>query len=223
MYTWNWHVIFDNKSVFIDGALVTIGLTLLVVVLGTLIGGLFAFLRRSQDPILSWLARIYIELFRALPILVLVIWIYYVVPILFGIRLSAFAAGTLALSLNLSASVAETVRAGIESIPRSQYESGLVLGFSPWQTMVRIIFPQAIRNMIPNLLSLYITQLKNSSLVSIIAVNELLHQANLLISNSFRPLEIYTAVAVMYLILITPPVLLANYYEQRLNEKIRTA
>ena len=223
MYTWNWHVVLDNKQVFVEGALVTIGLTLLVVVIGTLLGTILALMRRSKDSVLSFLARIFIELFRALPILVLLIWIFYVGPIIFNIRFSPFAAGVLALSLNLAAFVAETVRAAIESIPRHQYESGLVLGLTPWQTMRRVILPQATRNMVPNLLGLYITQLKNSSLVSVIAVNELLHQANLLISNTYRPLEIYTAVAIGYLILIIPLILVANHFEKKLQRRVRTA
>jgi amine acid ABC transporter, permease protein, 3-TM region, His/Glu/Gln/Arg/opine family len=216
VYAWNWNVISQYKGVFIQGALVTIWLTLFAIVIGTLLGFALAFLKRSSNPAFSWLAKIYIELFRAIPILVLLIWIFYVVPILLDLRLSPFTAAVVALSINLSAFVAETVRAGIESIHRSQFESGLALGMTSRQVMKRIILPQAVRNMIPNLIGLYITELKNSSLASIIAVNELLHRSNILISNTFRPLEIYTTVAIVYLIIIIPLVWLSRMVERRL-------
>lgn len=216
MYQWDWRLVSIYKFVFLQGALVTLGLTLICVVLGTILGTVIAFMKRARNPILSYSAKIYIELFRAVPILVLIIWIFYVLPILLNWRISAFSASILALSLNLAAFVAETVRAGIESIPQSQYESGIALGMSPSQVMIHIIFPQAVRNMVPNLIGLYISQLKNSSLASVIAVNELLHRSNILISETFRPLEIYTTVAVVYLILILPLVWISRVVEHRL-------
>ncbi len=223
MYQWDWRTIALYKEVFIQGALVTLGLTLLVVIIGTILGVCIGLMRRSQDSVLSMLAKIYIELFRSLPILVLLIWIYYVVPLLIGVRLSPFMAALVALSMNLAAFVAETVRAGIEAIPRNQFESGKTLGFSPVQVMFSIILPQAFRNMLPNLMGLYINQLKNSSLASVIAVNELLHRSNVLISNTFRPLEIYTTVAVVYLIIIIPFTLLSSWVEQRLRRTQKEA
>ena len=117
----------------------------------------------------------------------------------------------------MAAFVAETVRAGLESIPRNQFESGLALGMTSRQVMLKIVMPQAVRNMIPNLMGLYITELKNSSLTSIIAVNELLHRSNILISETFRTLEIYTTVAVVYLIIILPLVYLSRRIEHRLT------
>jgi len=216
MYEWNWRIISLYKTVFAQGVLVTIGLTLFAVVLGTTFGVALTFLKKSRNPIWSYIAKTYIELFRAIPILVLLIWIFYVVPILFNWRISAFVAAALAFSLNLAAFVAETVRAGLESIPRNQFESGLSLGMTSRQVMRKIVMPQAVRNMIPNLMGLYITELKNSSLASIIAVNELLHRSNILISETFRPLEIYTTVAVVYLIIILPLVYLSHWVEHRL-------
>jgi len=216
MYQWDWRLISVYKFVFVQGALITIWLTVLAVILGTVLGTLIAFAKKSRNRIVSWLALGYIELFRAIPILVLLIWVFYVVPILLNWRISAFLASVLALSLNLSAFVAETVRAAIESIPSSQFESGLALGMSPQQVMFQIIIPQAVRNMVPNLMGLYISELKNSSLASVIAVNELLHRSNILISETYRPLEIYTAVAVVYLIMILPLVWVSRVVERHL-------
>lgn len=221
MYDWQWGVVLQYKEVFIEGALVTIGLTLLAVVFGTLLGLGVGLARRSNIVLLPQLARVYTELFRALPILVLLIWIYYVLPLLLGIRLSPFEAAFIALTLNLSAYVAETIRASIEAIPRNQYESGITLGLHPIQVMFLIILPQAFRSALPNLMGLYITQLKNSSLASVIAVNELLHRSNAVISNSYRPLEIYTTVAVVYLAIIIPVTFLSSWIEKKLAQKTR--
>lgn len=206
-------MILQYKQVLTQGALVTLWLTLLVVSIGTVIGLLIGLLRRSKNSLFSISAKIYIELFRALPILVLLIWMYYVAPLLVGIRFSPFISALIALSLNLSAFVAETVRAGIEAIPKAQFESGVALGLRPHQVMRTIILPQAFRNILPNLMGSYVTQLKNSSLASVIAVNELLHLSNTLISNTYRPLEIYTAVAFGYVCMILPFTLLANKLE----------
>ncbi|HYV33954.1 MAG TPA: amino acid ABC transporter permease [Candidatus Limnocylindria bacterium] len=213
MYQWNWEVIASYKYVFVQGALVTLWLSLLVIALGTLLGLVLAFGSRSRELIVVWPIRIYVILFRTLPVLVLLIWVYYVLPILFGWNLSAFAAATIALSLHLSAFVSEALRSGIESVASTQYESAMALGFSPWQTMLKIILPQAIKNITPNLLGLYINEVKNSSLASIIAVNELLHRSNILISNTFRPLEIYTTVAVVYILILLPLGYLAHKVE----------
>lgn len=196
----------------------TVGLTFCAVVLGTTAGVGIAFLRRSRNPLLHYFAKTYIEFFRAIPVLVLLIWIFYVVPILFGWRISAFFVAVLALSLHLAAFVAETVRAGLASIPFSQSEAGLALGMTDRQVMLRIVAPQAIRHMLPNLMGLYIAELKNSSLASIIAVNELLHRANITISETFRPLEIYTTVAVVYLMIILPLVYLSRLAERRFTK-----
>ena len=221
MYDWQWGVILQYKNVFLQGALVTIELTFLAIVAGTLLGLLICLARRSNIVLLPQLARLYTELFRALPILVLLIWIFYVLPLLFGIMLSPFVAAFIALSLNLSAYDAETIRAGIEAIPRNQYESGITLGLHPFQVMFLIILPQAFRSALPNLLGLYIEELKNSSLASVIAVNELLHRANEVISNTYRPLEIYTAVAVIYLAIVIPTTYIASLVEKTLAKQTR--
>ncbi len=223
MYDWQWRIIWLNADVFLKGIAITVSLTVLCVFFGTALGVLLACCRRSKIEVLSMLSRIFIELFRALPILVVLIWIYYVLPTLFGPRLSPFAAAVLALSLNLAAFAAETVRAGIESVAHSQLESGLALGMTESQAMRRIVLPQAVRTMIPNLLGLYITEIKNSSLASIIAVGEVLHQANLLISDIYRPLEIYTTVALVYLLIILPLIGLLRYAEQRFARGTSTA
>lgn len=222
MYTWQWGVIAQYKGVFLQGALVTLEVTLAAVVAGTVLGILVALARRSSIVLVPQAMRLYIELFRGLPILVLLIWIFYVLPLLLSLRLSPFWAAFVALALNLSAYVAETIRGGIDSIQRNQYESGLTLGLRPLQVMVLIVLPQAFRVSLPSLLGLYIETLKNSSLASVIAVNELLHRSNELISSTYRPLEIYTAVAAIYLAIVIPATLFSGWLESRLAKKQRT-
>lgn len=218
MYQWDWGIVSSYSPVFIQGALITLGLTAVVVIFGTILGSILVIFRKSDNLVVSFLVKLYVQIFRALPTLVLLIWIFYVTPIFTGWRMSAFVAAAIALSLHLAAFVAETVRAGYEAVPLGQYESGLALGMSNFQVMFGIISPQAIRNIIPNLIGLYITELKNSSLASVIAVGELLHRSNILISQTFRPLEIYTAVAVVYLIIILPFVYLVHLAERHFGK-----
>ena len=220
MYEWQWNIIWQYKDALLEGASVTLALTLFAVVLGTVFGVFLAFANNTANPVFRFITKTYIELFRALPTLVLLIWVYYAVPIIVGWEMSPFTAAVICLSLHLAAFVAETVRAGIESIPNSQYESGIALGMSKMQTMVHIVIPQAVRNMIPNLLGLYITEIKNSSLASVIAVNELLHRANIVISDTYRPLEIYTAVAIIYLTIILPLIALSRWIERHYSKGI---
>ncbi len=220
MYTWNWEVMYTYRSVFIHGALETMILTLLTVLIGTAGGIIIAIVRRSENPVFSVMAKIGIDLIRALPILVLLIWAFYVLPLLTGWKLSPFTTATFTLSLHLSAFVAETIRAGVESIPKHQFESAEALGLTPLQTMTQIIAPQAIRNILPNVLGLYVTQIKNTSLTSVIAVNELLHVSNTLISASYRPLEIYTVVACIYVALIEPCEIGVHFLERKFRKNI---
>lgn len=220
MYVWNWQLIGQYVPALLWGLAVTIMLTATVVIAGTVLGVILAFASRSRIEIASLAVAAYIALFRALPILVVLIWIYYVVPTLIPWSMSPFTAAALALSLNLAAFVAETVRSGIEAIPATQLESGLALGMSRGQAMRRIILPQAVRTMLPNLLGLYVMEAKNCSLASVIAVNELLHVANTVISDTFRPLEIYTTVALLYLLLLLPLMNLARLADRRFSRGI---
>ena len=221
MYQWNWNIIFRYKYIFLQGAATTLWLAFLVVVCGTVLGILIGLVRRSGVPFLPAIAKLYIIIFRAIPTLILLIWFYYVAPILIGIQFSPFNTALIALSISLSAFVAETFRAGVESIPQNQFESGITLGLSSTQTMIYIILPQAVRNMLPNLLGLYVTELKNTSLASVIAVDEILHKSNTISSVTYRPLEIYTTVAVIYLAIVIPLSFLAGLAEKRMARKSR--
>lgn len=204
-YEWNFRIIWLYKETFVLGTLTTLELTFIAVILGTVFGLFLALGRLSSSSVLKYFSVIYIEIFLALPLLVLLIWTYYSLPLIVKfLTLTSFKTAALCMTLNLAPFVAETIRAGIESIPKGQKEAALSVGMSYSQTMRRIILPQAIRRITPPLLTHYITILKLSSLASVIAVNEIVHSASNLISTTYKPLEIYTTIAVIYLIIILP-------------------
>jgi polar amino acid transport system permease protein len=160
--------------------------------------------------------RIYVEVFRAIPLLVLLLWIYYGLPVLFGIKLGVFAAGVIALSLSDAAFEAEIFRGGIQSIAKGQSEAAQSLGLSNWQSMRLIILPQALRRVLPALGNQFVYVLKMSSLVSVIGYQELTRRANELTLAEYRPLEIYTLLVIEYLILI----LIASWLVRRLERRL---
>ena len=146
--------------------------------------------------------RIYVETLRSIPVLVLILWVYYGLPVVLGIALSPFAAGIVALALSDSAFEAEIFRAGIQSIERGQTEAADALGLTYFQKMWCVVLPQAIRRILPPLGNQFVYMLKMSSLLSIIGLGELTRKANELTVTVYRPLEIYTVLVFEYLILI---------------------
>jgi len=221
MYQWHWNLIWAHRIVLLRGAWITIELCFLALLAGTFIGLIFVFLRISKHPLVFVPILFLTEILRQLPLLVVLIWLYYVLPSV-GIIISGFWAAFIGLSFNLAAYISETIRAGIESIPKGQAESAIALGYSKSLLMRKIILPQAFKRMLPNIMNLYINQIKLSALASVIAVNELLHMGNIIISATYRPLEVYTAVAVMYLIIIMPLVGIAYFIEKKLNLKTQS-
>jgi arginine/lysine/histidine/glutamine transport system substrate-binding/permease protein len=167
-------------------------------------GSLIGIVRLSPNPWLSITARAYIDFFRGTPLLVQIFMIYFGLPALikgFGLTFAfdRLVAAVLALSLNSAAYLAEIVRAGIQSIDPGQKEAAQSLGMTPFQTMQYIIFPQALRRMIPPLGNEFITLLKDTSLVAVISFEELFRQGQLIVAENYRAFEIYTAVALIYL------------------------
>ncbi len=212
-YDWNFNVIFNHKQAFVSGALVTLELAVLTIFFGTIIGFIFYLLKDSDNKIISEITRWIIEILRALPLLVFLIWLFYAVTPLLGIDLSAFWTAVLGLSLILGAFCSEIFRAGVNSISRGQIEAGKAIGLTKLQLLTRIIFPQALKVILPPLTGRYIETIKLTSLASVIAVNELLHQGNNLISITYRPLEVYTVVALIYLAIIIPMTFLLQKLE----------
>jgi polar amino acid transport system permease protein len=195
--------------------IVTIQVSLVAMVGGMAIGLVVALLRIARVPVLNGLASLYVDFFRSTPVLAQLIWIYYALPILTGQSLTAFVAGSLGLSLYAGSFFSEIFRAGILSIERGQSEAALALGMTRAQAMRRVILPQAMVRMLPPIGSSLITLVKDSALLSIISVPELMRQSETLASLTFRRMEVLTVAAVVYFGLTYPLSRAVDYLHRR--------
>jgi polar amino acid transport system permease protein len=203
-YDWHFDAVWDNLPFLLDGLKMTVALAVLSMAVSLLLGLLLSLARLSRWRVLRAVATGYTELIRGTPLLVQLLWIYYSLPILAGLVLSPFMTAFIGLTLNLTAFVAEVYRAGILSIARSQREAALALGMSGWQAMRRVILPQSVRRVIPPMGSIWVSLFKDTALVSVIAVPDLMYQGKVLAIDTYRPLEIYTAVALIYFVVTYP-------------------
>jgi polar amino acid transport system permease protein len=216
MYQWDWNWVWTYRWALLEAAGVTLWLNLVILVIGSAVGLVVAFGRGSRRAALWVPALIYIDLFRTLPVLVLLVWFFFCVPILLGgIQISSTVSAIIVLSLNLSAFVAEIVRAGIEAVPTAQVESARACGLSETQTMRFVVLPIAMRAMTPPLVGQYINTIKLSVLASVIAVPELLHKTTDIISQVYRPLEFYTVLALLFLVILLPGTIWSRRLEAR--------
>lgn len=206
---WGWYVVnpatgagVDNLRFLLSGLYYTVLLSLTAIAISIVTGLLVALPGLSERPYLRRFNRLYVEVVRAVPILVLILWVYYGLPQLTGISIGVFWAGVIALALSDSAFEAEIFRAGIQSIDRGQYEAAHSISLSYPDTMRFVILPQAIRRILPALGNQLVYMLKMSSLVSVIGMQELTRKANELVVSEYRPLEIYTVLVLEYLVLI---------------------
>ena len=200
---------------FLAGVLMTLKVSALSMLLATAIGLVFAFLRMSKHFLPREAAVIYIEVARGIPILVLIFWVYYGIPILAGFAMSGFFSGVVAMTMKYAGYLAEIFRAGIQAIKTGQREAAFSLGFSRVQTMRRIVLPQAFRIIIPPVGNTFVGALQDSAMVSIIGVNDLMREAQLAVAYTYRPFEIYTAVAVIYLVLTIGLSKINDYIEHK--------
>lgn len=203
-YDWRFDVVVEELDFLLDGLGLTAGLSVLSMAASLILGLLVSFARLSPWRPLRAVSSVYIDFLRGTPLLVQLLWIYYSLPILTGVTFSPFTSAAIALTLNLSAFVSEVYRAGILSIGRGQREAALALGMSGWQAMRRIILPQSIRRVLPPLGSIWVSLFKDTALVSVIAVPELMYRGKVLSIETYRPLEIYTVVAIIYFLVTYP-------------------
>jgi polar amino acid transport system permease protein len=203
-YTWNFGPIVAGFPVLMQGLLMTVVLAVASMAGGIVIGLLLATARISRRRGLMAVAAAYTEFFRATPLLMQLMWLYYTVPILTGLRIDAVTAGITSLTLNVSAYVGEVFRAGLTSIGRDQWDAAYAMGMTGRQAFRRIILPQAVRYVIPPLLTIWVLLFKDTSLVSIISVAEITFQGRVIATESFRFLEAFTVVALVYLVATYP-------------------
>lgn len=213
-YIWNFNVIWDYRQVFLRGTIITAQLTFWSLVIGIALGLVLGMMRSSIRAPLRVPAALYIEFFRSTPVLVQLVWIYYSLPILTGFQMGNIASVAVGLGLHAAAYFAEIFRAGIASIDRGQTDAAKSIGMGYGQMMRRIVMPQAVRRMIPPFINELATLIKLTTLGSVLAVNELLHESNNLINNTYRPLEVYTALAVAFAVIIYPFIWLSQRLEQ---------
>jgi His/Glu/Gln/Arg/opine family amino acid ABC transporter permease subunit len=207
----DWSVVWQYRYDLLHGVLLTIALTFVTMLVAVPGGILLAMMRLSKSRVFSGLSLAFVELFRNLPLILVVYWAFYVMPVLFDIQFSAFTTGLIALCLNVSAYNSETFRAGINSIRVGQTNAGLALGMSRAQVLQKIVLPQAWRRVLPVLASTWVSLFKDTSLVSVIAVGDLAHTALQIRSQTFRVLEMLTAMAVIYWLLGYPQAKLVDW------------
>ena len=214
--TFDWSVVWTHREALAMGTATTILLTVATMAIAVPCGILVAALRIYGRAPVRAIATAYVELFRNLPLILVVFWAFYVVPILTGLDgLSPLATGLAALALNVTAYNAETFRAGINSIRRGQVEAAMALGMSRVQALRRVIVPQAVRRITPVLASTWVSLFKDTSLVSVIAVGELAYAAMQVRAQTFRVLEMLTAMAAIYWLLGYPQAKLVDWIQRR--------
>jgi His/Glu/Gln/Arg/opine family amino acid ABC transporter permease subunit len=203
----------------LEGMTVTLKVAMISIILGTIIGLVLTILRMSKIKIISLAARIYIAIFRGTPLLLQILFIYFALPTVVNITLESLSAGILALSLNAGAYLAEIFRASIESIPKGQIDAGRALGLTHYQTLFYVIIPQTYRRVIPPMVNEFSALIKETSLVSVISLSELLYVTQRIGAKYLRPFEVYFWAGLGYLIMVLILTTLASVLEKRLIEK----
>ena len=206
-----------NLRFLLSGLTTTIYISLISIVISMIIGLVVAIPSLAKNKILTYINIFYVEIIRAIPLLVLILWIYYGLPIMTGVSFSPFVSGIIALAISESAFQAEIFRAGINSIKKAQWEAGSSLGLNFFKRLRLVILPQAIKNILPAIGNQFVYVLKMSSLVSIIGIGDLTRKANELVVTTYRPLEIYTFLILEYLILI----LIVSFFVRKLEKKLK--
>ncbi|MBV0934509.1 amino acid ABC transporter permease [Marinobacterium weihaiense] len=214
-FSFNWQAAIDAIPFLLKGAPYTLMISFGGLLAGFVLGILFGLLSLNRRWYLRWPATAYIEIFRGTPILVQVLFIFYGLPDLLGGPIEPVTAAIAAIALNSGAYISEVVRGGVQSIAKGQREAGLSLGLSRTQTFWTIIWPQALRRMIPPLGNQAIVSIKDTSLFSVIGVGELVRQGQVYIANTFTAFEVYFVVAIMYLIITLSLSLLLRLFERR--------
>lgn len=215
-YPWNWRVPWEYRSLFIKGFWYTLGISIGAIVLGFIIGVLGGLGRVSKNVVAREVSSLYVEVFRGTPLLVQIYVFYFCLATVIHYD-NAPVIGTVTLAFFSGAYITEIVRAGIESIEKEQFEAAMSLGLDQWQTMRLIVFPQALRRVIPPVTGQFVSLIKDSSLLSVISVNELTKASEIINATTYKTFEAYLPLAAFYLLLTYP----LSYLTHRLEERIR--
>jgi His/Glu/Gln/Arg/opine family amino acid ABC transporter permease subunit len=209
----NVDVAVKNFGPLLAGLMMTVALTLVVIILSLVCALLVALAGMSRFAPLRWVIKTYIEIIRGTPLLLQLVYIYYVLPEI-GIRLASFTAGAIALTLNYSAYLSEVYRGGIQAISAGQHDAAAALGMTRTLAMRRIILPQAIRIIIPTLGNYFIGLFKDTALCSVVSIQEVLFTAQIIAANNFQYFTLYTVVGLMYFAVSFPAARLVSHLER---------
>ena len=218
-YQFRWDVIWNNLDFLMSGLQMTLFISATSLIFALIGGLILALFDLSRFAVLRGFSLTLGEIIRNTPILVQLLWVYYVLPIVFNIRVSSLAGILIGLSLYMAAFISEVYRAGIQAVPKGQREAAQVLGLTPAQSFVRIVLPQAIRMTLPPLASNFVQLIKFSSLGAVISVSEITRRGMELSSSTFRPLEIFTFIAVVYFFICWPLAMAIRIWEGRLARR----
>ncbi|MBV4431484.1 amino acid ABC transporter permease [Clostridium tyrobutyricum] len=202
--------------ILLKGSVMTVELTIITIILGSILGILLALLRLSNNKVLKYISSFYAWIFRGTPLLLQLFFFYYGLPFI-GIELTPFTAAVIGLALNCGAYMSEIIRGGIQSIEQGQFEAAKALGFNYTQTMKKIILPQTFKVIIPPVGNEFISILKDTSLVSTIAMVELMRSAQQIYATSFDPISVFLTAAVFYLIMTTVFTTVFGIIERKLS------
>ena len=195
----NWSLAWDARDQFLHGLLRAVEVSLLAIALSVLVGILLALARMGKAP-LSWVAATYVNIFRGLPMLVTVLWVYFGVALILGLNFTVFQAGVISLTLLYSAFISEIYRSALEAVPRGQREAGLALGMHPVRVFARIVLPQATKIAIPNIGSMLIGMIKDTSILTVIGMVEVTRVAQDIDTETYQSFVAYTAAAGVYIL-----------------------
>jgi len=217
MYQFDWSAVSEYFPTMMRGLAVTIEVSVIAEAVAIMLGLFFALCRLSGFAPIRLFAVAYIDFLRGVPILVILLWTYYGLPILLKVNLTAMQAGIIGLGCSYAAYLAEIFRSGIQAVPGGQREAGRTLGLSRWHITMYVVLPQAFRIIVPPLGNTMISMLKDSSLVSIVAVDEMMRLTQVAAAETYRPLELYAAAAVYYYLMTLVTARAINLIERRLS------
>jgi polar amino acid transport system permease protein len=214
-YDWDFGVVLRQYPLLLDGAISTVKLAIACFALAITAGLLMCVARMARSKVAAVPAFVYIEFFRAAPLFVLLVWFFFAFPVVSGVELSAFEAAVIATGLQSSAFFAEIFRAGIQSIARGQWEASKAVGMSYIATMRFVILPQAVRRMLPVFFTRTVELIKNTALAPVISYSEIVYATRTIGSDTFRPIESFTVLALVFFCTLFALSRVSIYFEKR--------
>lgn len=216
-----WDVVFDNQDLLLEGLRNTVWISVVSMSISIVFGLILAMMRLSKFKPISWIGSLYINIIRGIPLLVLIFYVFFGLALWLDIKFTNFQAGVISLSIFHTAFMAEIYRAGLQAVPGGQREAALSLGMNSPRTFFTIVFPQAIRIVIPTSGNDFVGMVKDTSLVGIIGIFELYRTGQKLVSDTFLPFEVWTGIAALYIIVVFAIDLVVRLVERRLRPGMR--